>query len=109
MGEITLKKGTPECDIHNDLYALHLKFGKVEDSPKYWDVVVNEIGKVAKKYHKTEMQKFAECTLIAFADYLNAKAVGKQNYTAKMIAEIITCGRTKEEVAEIIKEMGVTK
>lgn len=107
MGEITLKKGTPECDIHNDLYALHLKFGKVEDNPKYWDSVVNEIGKVAKKYYKTELRKFSESTLIAFADYLNFKAVGKQEYTAKIIAEIIKCGRSKEEVEEIIKELGV--
>ena len=109
MGEITLKKGTPECDIHNDLYALHLKFGKVEDNPKYWDSVVNEIGKVAKKYHKTEVHKFAECTLIAFADYLNTKAVGKENYTARIIAEIIRCGRSDNEVEEIIKELGVKK
>ena len=104
-----LKKGDIECDFHNDLWALHQNFGEVEDNPTYWDSVVAELPKIAKKYHKTHMQKFVEVTLVAFADFLNAKAVKKQDYNAKVIAEIIRCGRTDEEVAEIIKELGVTK
>ena len=105
----TLKKGDYECDFHNELYMLHQNYGEVEDNPAYWDAVVSEIGTISKKYKKTDMRKFVEVTLIAFADYLNFKTVGRQDYTAKVIAEIIRCGRTDEEVAEIIKELGVTK
>ena len=109
MAKKVLKKGTLECDFHNDLYALHQNYGGVESNPEYWNSVVDEITKIAKKYHKTDMQKFVECTLIAFADYLNTKAVGNSDYNARMIAEIICCGRPRTEVEKIAKEMGVMK
>lgn len=108
MGKIVLKKGTIECDIHNDLYALHQNYGEVENNSAYWDELLEEIVKIAKKYRGTDMQRFSEATLIAFADYLNAKATGSK-CDAKAVANIVCCGRTKEEIGQIIKEMGVKK
>lgn len=104
MGKKVLKKGTIECDFHNDLYALHQNYGDVDDNPEYWDRVCEEIGNVSKKYRKTDMERFVDATLIAFADYLNAKATGLK-YTSKIVACIVCSNRPKEEAEAIIREM----
>lgn len=109
MAKKILKKGDIECDFHNDLFMLHQNYGEVEKNPKYWDDCLSEITKIAKKYHGTDMQMFTEQTLIAFANYLNLKSLGEQNYPAKIVAEIVSCGRSKEQIAEIINELGAIK
>lgn len=105
MSRKLLKQGMPECDFHNELFKLHQSFGTTEDNPVYWDVLCEEIGKVSKNYRGTEIERFVDATLIAFADYMNAKATN-QKFTAKTIACIVCSNRPKEEIEAIIKEMG---
>lgn len=104
MGKKLLKQGMLECDFHNDLFALHKGFGTIEDNPVYWDCLCDEIGKISRKYVGTDMERFVDATLIAFAEYLNAKALDHK-YNAKVVAGIVCNNRTKEEVDAIIKEM----
>lgn len=102
--KIVLKKGTKECDFHNDLFALHQNYGGVEEKQEYWDSVVDALPVISKKYRGTDMEKLVDTTLIAFADYLNEKATN-HIYSPKVLATIVCNNRTKEEVDAIIKEM----
>lgn len=104
MSRKLLKKGMPECDFHNDLFGLHQCFGTIEDNPVYWDCLCEELGNISRKYRGNDMEKFVDAALIAFADYMNAKATN-QKYTAKMVACIVCANRPKEEAEAIIKEM----
>ena len=104
MSRKLLKKGMPECDFHNDLFGLHQAYGTTEDNPVYWDCLSEELGKISRKYRGTDMERFTDAALIAFAEYLDAKALNKK-YTAKSVASIVCSKRSKEEVEAIIKEM----
>lgn len=102
MGKLTLKKGMPECDFHNDLFALHQSFGMVEDNTKYWDALCDELPKIARKYRGTDMSRWVDGTLIGFANYLNNK-VAKPIYSdTEWVAKVVSEGRSKEEIEAII-------
>lgn len=105
MGKLILKKGMPECDFHNDLFALHQTFGTVEDNTKYWDALCDELPKISKKYRNTDMSRWVDASLIAFADYLNSKVAKPMLSNAEAIAGIVANGRSKEEIEEIIKAL----
>lgn len=104
MSRKLLKQGMLECDFHNDLFALHQAFGTVEDNPLYWDQLCDKLGEISKKYRGTDMERFTDAALIAFADYLNVKATHNK-YTAQAVACIVCANRSKEEAEAIIKEM----
>ena len=105
MAKLSLKRGTLECEIHNDLFALHNNYGTVEDNEKYWSALCDELPKISKKYRDTDMSRWVDTTLIAFADYLNGKVAKPLLNNAESIAGIITAGRSKEEIEAIIREM----
>lgn len=111
MGKLILKKGMPECDFHNDMFALHQTFGTVEDNTKYWDALCEELPKISKKYRNTDMSRWVDTTLIAFADYLNSKVARPMHSDTEAIAGIVSVGRSKEEIETIIKalEKGVAE
>ena len=104
MGRVLLKKGTLECDIHNELYELHRNFGVPEEDNLYWDQLNNRLGEISRKYRGSEMERFTDAALIAFAEYLDSK-IRKEKYTAKTVATIVCSKRSKEEIEAIIKEM----
>ena len=103
-----LKKGTPECDFHNELFALHQNFGQIEDKPEFWEACIVAVNEIADKYKNTPMQKFVYPALIGFTDYLDALA-RKEKHSPRTIAGIVCAGRETEEIAKIIKEMEVMK
>lgn len=105
MGKLTLKKGTPECEFHNDLYKLHQSFGMVEDNEAYWSALCDELPKISKKYRDTDMSRWVDSTLIAFADYLNSKVAKPILSNTEAIAGIVANGRSKEEIQTIIKAL----
>lgn len=105
MAKLNLKKGVPECDIHNDLFALHQNYGTVEDNQKYWDALCEELPKISKKYRNTDMSRWVDTTLIAFADYLNSKVAKPMLSDTEAIAGIVSAGRSKEEIEAIIKAL----
>ena len=95
----------PECDLHNDLFALHQNYGTVEDNQKYWDAICEELPKISKKYRNTDMSRWVDATLIAFADYLNSKVAKPMFSDTEAIAGIVSVGRSKEEIEAIIKAL----
>lgn len=105
MAKHILKKGSPECDFHNDLFALHQNYGTVEDNQKYWDALCEELPKISKKYRNTDMSRWVDTTLIAFADYLNSKVAKSMLSDTEVIAGIISVGRSNEERKAIIKAL----
>lgn len=105
MGKLILKKGMPECDWHNDLFAIHQTFGTVEDNTKYWDALCDELPKISKKYRNTDMSRWVDITLIAFADYLNNKVAKPMYSDTEWVARIVSEGRSKEEIEEIISKL----
>ncbi len=105
MGKLILKKGMPECDWHNDQFKLHSDFGVVEDNQKYWNALCEELPKISKKYRNTDMSRWVDTTLIAFADYLNSKVANPMLSDAEAIARIVSVGRSKEEIEAIIKAL----
>lgn len=105
MGKLILKKGMPECDLHNDLFALHQNYGTVEDNTKYWDALCDELPKISKKYRNTDMRRWVDITLIAFADYLNNKVAKPMYSDTEWVVRIVSEGRSKEEIEEIIKKL----
>lgn len=111
MAKLILKKCSPECDFHNDLFALHQNYGTVEDNQKYWDALCEELPKISKKYRNTDMSRWVDTTLIAFSDYLNSKVAKSMLSDTEAIAGIVSAGRSKEEIEAIIKalEKGVAE
>lgn len=105
MGKLVLKQGMPECDFHNDLFKLHQDFGKVDDNTKYWDSLCDELPKIARKYRGTDMSRWVDVTLIAFADYLNNKVAKPMYSDTEWVVRIVSEGRSKEEIEEIIKKL----
>lgn len=103
--KLTLKKGMPECDWHNDQFKLHSDFGVVEDNQKYWDALCEELSKISKKYRNTDMSRWVDATLIAFADYLNCKVAKPILSDTEVIAAIVSVGRSNEEREAIIKAL----
>ena len=101
---IQMKKGTPECDIHNDFYLIHQNFGEPEEKQLYWDGLVDEVNKMAEKYKGTPLEDMSARMLVGIMLYLDGKYRGKQYVTqAQMIASVVTQKRSKEEVQEIIE------
>lgn len=105
MAKVDLKKGTIECDFHNDLFALHKNYGAVEEANEYWDGLCDAIENMSKKYSNTDMNIFVVSTLVAFSGYLNSKVKKPVLSEYEEIACIVKAGRTKEEIEAIIKAL----
>lgn len=105
MAKLVLKKGMAECDFHNDLFALHQNFGTVEDKTKYWDSLCDELANISRKYRGSDMKRWVDVTLIAFADFLNSKVAKPVYSDTEWVVRIVSEGRSKEEIEEIITKL----
>lgn len=74
MARIEMKKGTPQCDIHNDFFFLHRDYGVPEDNDDYWDTFDDATMALLKKYKGTEYEELANAWARALMEYLDAKA-----------------------------------
>ena len=53
MAEVTFAKGSEEWQMFMDYWALCQKYWKPEKTDEWWDEVISEIDKFAKKYGST--------------------------------------------------------
>ena len=53
MAEVKFAKGSEEWQMFMDFWALCQKYWKPEKSDEWWDEVISEIDKFAKKYGST--------------------------------------------------------
>lgn len=58
-------------EVYKIVLDFHRKYSKVEDTDEYWQGVVDESGKIAKKYSN---HKFVIALLLAVIDELERKA-----------------------------------
>lgn len=102
-----LKKDYIECQIHNDFFSLHQDYAEVENDPKYWESLVDAMGKMSRKYRDKDMSigLFVDHLLIAFAEWQNRKVSKQTKNDRELLADFIIHSRSKEEVKGIIKEL----
>lgn len=97
--KIDMKKGTVECEIHNDFFALHKMYGMKEDNERYWGEVCDATNQFYKKYEGTVYRPMVLRMALGFLEYLDGNG-----WTMRSRAEVAFQGLTKEEKTEFLKE-----
>lgn len=81
MAAIEMKKGTPDCDIHNEFYNLHKRFGDPEDNDAYWNTLDGEITRWTNKYKGTDYEEMVRMMAVGMLGLLDGKLRRKKNDT----------------------------
>ena len=81
MAKIELKKGSPECDIHNEFFKLHKDFGDPEDNDKYWDELNAAITGWTNGYKGTDFDEITRMMAVGLLGLLDGKLRRKKHDT----------------------------
>lgn len=79
MAAIEMKKGTPDCDIHNEFYNLHKRFGDPEDNDEYWNALDGELTKWTNGYKGTDYEEMVRMMAVGMLGLLDGKLRRKKN------------------------------
>lgn len=79
MAAIELKKGTQDCNIHNEFYSLHKRFGDPEGTDAYWQELDGALTSWTNGYKGTDYEEMVRMMAVGMLGMLDGKLRRKKN------------------------------